>query len=232
MKNLFLIAFLYCSTNAAYAQTEVENKKSKSKEKKEIVAKTNYLELGINLTGAIASAGFHFADNFLSADPYFLHLKFITHKFGIRAGFGTSIYSKKKLDDIDNLGRIDAVYRTDFRVGLDYQTPIDEHWRLYYGVDVLKGFGNRQNDFLKDGVLAYNNYTDGTTGVGPILGIQYHLNKRISFQTEASVYFTYNTARQSVTYSNLPNLPPYRTSKSEWKMPIGVPHSLFVIVRF
>ena len=231
MKNLLLIVFL-CYSSAMYAQWEGKNKKSKPKEKKEIVARTNYLELGLNLTTAVASAGFHFADNLLADDPYFLHLKFVTHRVGIRAGFGTSLYSQKKLDDIDNLGRIDAVNRYDFRAGLDYQIPIDEHWRLYYGADFLKGFGSRQNDFLKDGVLAHNDYVDGTIGGGPILGIQYHLNNRISFQTEGTLYFTYNTAKQSVTYSNLPTLEPYSTSKSEWKMPVGVPHSLFVIISF
>ena len=229
MKNLLLLTLLFYSS-VSYAQWEGKNKKPKPKE--EIVAKKTYLELGINLTSAIASGGFHFADNFLSADPYFLHLKFVTHRIGIRAGAGTSIYSQKTLNLLNEQGRISAVNRTDIRLGLDFQTAIDEHWRIYYGADFLTGFGKGQNDFLDKGVTSNIRYDDKTIGGGPLLGIQYHLNKRISFQTEATLYFTYNTETQTVTYSNLPTLNVEPTTKSQWKMPLGVPHSLFVIVRF
>ncbi len=231
MKNLLLIALFLCSSTM-YGQEEKSDFKKKGKEKKEIVARKNYIELGVNLTTAVASGGFRFADNFIVTDPYFLHLKFVTHGFGLRTGFGSAFYSQKKLDNIDKEGRIDAFYRTDFRLGFDYQIPIDEHWRLYYGADILSGFGDTQNDFLKDGILAQNIYKEKTIGGGPILGIQYHLNKRISFQTEASLYFTYNISEQKIYYSNLPTLDPNFDTRSVWKMPTGVPQSLFIIIRF
>lgn len=231
MKKLLFIALVLCS-NIAYGQVEKSNPKKKVKEKKEIVARKNYFELGINLTTAIAAGGFRFTENFIVNDPYFLHLKVVTHGFGLRAGFGSAFYSQKRLDNIDKQGRVDAFYKTDLRLGLDYQIPIDEHWRLYYGVDVLSGLGSTQNDFLTDGVLSKINYKEKTIGGGPILGIQYHLNKRISLQTEATLYFTYTTSDKKVSYSNLPGLDPDFETKSVWKMPTGVPQSFFVIIRF
>jgi hypothetical protein len=230
MKNLLLIALFFTSCTTYGQVKDPETKKSK--EKKEIVTKKNYIELGLNLTTALASGGFRFTENFIVTDPYFIHLKIVTHRFGLRAGFGSAFYSRKRLDDLDKQGRIDAFYRTDFRIGADYQIPIDNHWRLYYGGDFLGGFGNRQNEFLSDGVLAKNNYEEKTIGGGPVLGLQYHLNKRISFQTEGSLYFTYNVSKQKVSYSNLPTLDTDYDTKSVWKMPTGVPQSLFVIIRF
>jgi hypothetical protein len=231
MKNLLLIALFFCSSTT-YGQVKDPNPTKKSKEKKEILSKKTYIELGLNLTTAIASGGFRSTENFIVTDPYFIHLKLVTHKFGLRAGFGMASYSQKRLDNIDKEGRIYAFYRTDIRLGLDYQIPIDNHWRLYYGGDILTGFGNTQNEFLKDGILAKNEYKEKTIGGGPLIGIQYHLNKRISFQTEAALYFTYNTSEKKVFYSNLPTLDPTFQTKEVWKMPTGVPQSLFIIIRF
>jgi hypothetical protein len=229
MKNhyLFLCLFFF-SVTATFAQGK---KEKKAKENKETTTeKKNYVELGVNVTTAIASGGFHFADKLIASDPYILHLKFVRQKFAIRLGAGASILSQKKGELINS--RITSGTNVDLRLGFDYQVPIDKHWRLYYGFDVLTGYGEGQSDTSIGGDVTDIRYEEKSIGGGPILGLQYHINKRISLQTEGTLYLKNTTRDKTLTYRSLPNLPPQLTSDNEWTMPVGIPRSLFVIIRF
>jgi hypothetical protein len=221
MKNYFLL-FLLLWTYAAQAQKSKADKSPKAAQK-------TYLELGLNVTGAIQSFVRNNTDSIYS-DPYALSLKFVTHKFGLRLGAGFSTRSSKYITLLQ--ARVDNLERVDLRAGLDYQHPINEHWRVYYGADVLYGTVNgfqQFNDGSKD-ILTVD-VKEKMVGVGPILGVQYHLNKRISFQTEAAFYFLQTNTTKAYTNSSLTNNPlPEKTSRYDF--PPGIPRSLSVIVRF
>lgn len=223
-KNYLFLCLFFCSLTVTFAQSKKEKK-----EKERTVEKKNYVELGVNVTTAIAAGGFHFADNLITTDPYILHLKFVRQKFAVRLGAGASILSEKKAELINS--RISSGNTFDLRAGLDYQVPIDNRWRLYYGFDVLLGFAKGQNDFSVAGDVTDLRVEEKSIGGGPILGLQYHINKRISLQTEGTLYFKNIQRNKTLTYRSLP-LSPEITKDNIWTMPIGVPRSLFVIIRF
>ncbi len=232
MKKRYLtfILLLFWGATQTFAQNAVVNiKEEKEKKKKDTNESKTYVELGINVTGAIASAGFRQTDSLQNSDPFFLHLKLVSHRFGVRLGAGASTLSKKKISEIDS--RIQSVSASDFRLGIDYQIPIDNRWRIYAGFDLISGYKKGQNDYSNAGGITKIRYTEKSIGGGPLLGLQFHLNKHISFQTEASLYLVNTTHQQTLTYSDL-KLPPNNSSGSDWTLPIGVPRSLFVIIRF
>ncbi len=232
MKKIYLfLPLLFFSTTVIFAQSKKEKKEKKSEElAKFTVDKKNYVELGVNVTTAIAAGGFHFADNLITSDPYILHLKLVRQKYAIRLGAGVSILSEKKGELINS--KINSGNTFDLRIGFDYQVPIDKHWRLYYGFDVLTGYAKGQNDFSIGGDVTTISFNEKSIGGGPILGLQYHINKRISLQTEGALYLKNTTRDKILTYRNLPNLPPQPSSDNIWSMPVGIPRSLFVIIRF
>jgi Outer membrane protein beta-barrel domain len=227
---LTLVLLLFWGATQTFAQkASVNFKEEKEKKKQENDNRKTYVELGVNVTGAIASAGFRQADSLQNSDPFFLHLKLVSHRFGVRLGAGTSTLSKKKISEIDS--RIQSVTASDFRLGLDYQIPIDNRWRIYAGFDLISGYKKGQNDYSNAGGITKIRYTEKSIGGGPLLGLQFHLNKRISLQTEAALYLVNTTTEKNLSYSDI-KVPPSNSSGSNWTMPIGVPRSMFVIIRF
>ena len=219
MKNYFIFV-LMLGTLTAQAQ------KNKFKKTKLLEAK-NYVEVGLNLTGAIQAFVHNQTDSIFS-DPYALSLKFVTHKFGIRLGAGYSYKTIKELTLVQ--ASVNEINRLDMRAGFDYQHPINERWRMYYGVDVLWGKSKQRLETSEGQSITIRNRNENLIGGGPLFGLQFHLNSRISFQTEASLYVLKSVGRSVYTNSNDPkfnvDLPIDKIS-----LPLGVPRSIAVIIR-
>jgi hypothetical protein len=230
MKNYFLIIF-FCFLGSHFAFAQKKKTKSKDKEVISFVTPRKvYAELGVNLTGAIAAGGFRYADNLNTEDPFFTQLKVVVYRFGIRGGYGGLFYSDKKISN--TVGEIQAKNEQMFRLGLDYQIPIDKRWRIYFGGDLIYGKGSGRSDYTNNGILLEETYTSNTFGGGGLYGVQFHVTKRISLQTEGSLYVTYANKDITQTYTSLSGQPSAQASEKKTNYPLGVPRSLFVIFRF
>ncbi len=218
MKNsiLFILMLGACTAQA-----------QKSKLKRNPLEAKNYLEVGLNLTGAIEAFVRNQTDSIFS-DPYALSLKFVTHKFGLRLGAG---YSYKTIKEITLVqASVDEVNRLDLRAGFDYQHPINDHWRMYYGLDVLYGKAKQRLETSEGQSITIRNRNENLIGGGPLFGLQYHLNSRISFQTEASLYILKSAGTSIYTSSLNPALNVERPI-DKVTLPLGVPRSISVIIR-
>lgn len=80
-----------------------------------------------------------------------------------------------KLDDFDDGNSVH------FRIGFEKRRLIKKNWWYYWGGDLLL---NVDDDFFVD-----NNPAFGTGfGIGPVFGLFYNFNDRISLSTESSLY--------------------------------------------
>lgn len=227
MKNtlLLVLCILFCSVLLA------QDKKSKTKkdEKSIVTQRKVYGELGVNITNAISAGGFRFTERLDKSDPFFAHFKIVAYRFGIRGGYGGAFYSDKELGDV--IGEIRSEQSHIARLGLDYQIPIDKRWRMYFGGDVIMGTATESRVRLDNAILIREDFNRKTTGIGGVYGLQFHINKHISLQTEATFYVT-NTKQERITsYPNLPGEPNGTTNSTLQRFPVGVPRSLYVIFR-
>jgi len=69
-----------------------------------------------------------------------------------------------------------------FNIGFERRRNITEKWKYYWGGDLIF---NRENNFRERSLIG-----DGV-GLGPILGIRYVINDKISFSTESTLYLVF-----------------------------------------
>jgi hypothetical protein len=217
----------YCFLLLLFGTLSVQAQKNKG-DASAAPAKKNYLELGVNVSGAVQAFVRNNTDSIVS-DPYALSLKFVTHKFGIRLGAGYSLKSSKYITLLQ--ARVEELARLDLRAGFDYQRPINEHWRIYYGADVLFGTVKGGDQYSEGKDVIKVDIDEKMFGAGPILGIQYHVNRHISFQTEAAFYYMQINSNKKYTYVSKPDLTKEEPTTT-YLFPPGIPRSLSVIIRF
>lgn len=225
MKNfLFIPILLLCFTTNVLAQ-----KKKLIKDKP--FDKKNYVELGLNLTGAIQTFVRNRTDS-VYTDPYALSFKKVNGAIGYRLGLGYSFRTTKDITLIQ--ARVNNLTRFDVRGGIERRFPIGEHWRIYAGADVLWGLVDGKNQFGEgnpNGEIITVKVSENMIGAGPFVGIQYQLNSRISFLTEASLYgMQINTKK---IYSSNLKQEILGTEKSDrFVFPPGMPRSIVIVYRF
>ncbi|MFZ4542631.1 MAG: hypothetical protein ACOYOA_01175 [Saprospiraceae bacterium] len=196
--------------------------------KKDDFQKINYLEIGVNISGAIGTFVQNRTDSIYS-DPYAIVAKYVNHNFGVRLGVGYALNSVKEINAIQ--ARVDGLKRLDVRGGLDYQHKINKHWRLHYGADVLFGSIRGKKQFSEGDNIYQIRITEKMIGLGPILGIQFHLTPRISLQTEAALYAMSTITMKEYYNSARPDLK-FTDKVTQLRFPPGIPRSIAVIVRF
>lgn len=69
-----------------------------------------------------------------------------------------------------------------FNIGFERRRDISEKWEYYWGGDLMF---NRETNFRERTLLG-----DGI-GLGPVLGIRYVVNEKISFSTESTLYLVF-----------------------------------------
>lgn len=225
MKNfLFIPILLLCITTSGFAQKKKSNKEKPFDQK-------NYVELGLNLTGAIQTFVRNRTDS-IYTDPYALSMKLVNNKMAYRFGFGYSFRTTKDITLIQ--ARVNNLSRFDIRAGIERRFPIGEHWRIYAGADVLWGLVDGKNQFGEgnpNGEIITVKVSENMIGAGPFVGIQYQLNSRISFLTEATLYGMRITTEK--TYATNLKPEPIGVEKSSRNVfPPGMPRSIVIVYRF
>jgi hypothetical protein len=165
---------------------------------------------------------FNLSSSTLPMLPYDITYKRIVGNKAFRTGIGltinnTSVYScsssssqptgpDQVTPSVTNSGN---VY---FRAGYEWRHDFNDRFMAYCGLDGIAQFGyfKSETSEISNGLpfsYHYNKTTDNITtlagGLGPVIGIQFFLTKRISILTESPVYFQYIHQKEGITdYSN------------------------------
>ena len=188
-------------------------------------------ELGINSTFFIANF-ISFSGNIPNlVSPYALTYKMWVGKHGFRSGIGANY--RERSDDGNNGSSTftSTTTQADVRLGYEYQLPLARRWNMYFGADLVYQYSlsKQKNSTTFESVTTT---TEGNTlGGGPVVGIQFFINERISLGTETTCYFQNADVVQS-THSTLQpefDSSSYSNTKSFSFIP---PTSIFVNIRF
>ena len=146
-------------------------------------------EIGVDATYFIKNI-LDFGSNNFTRDIYFLSYKRFFNKFAFRFGFDMS-YSNYKYDH-NNYNKNQNYFALRTRYGLEHRSNFSDKWTFYYGADFILHYYNSKS---------YESSTSVTTkskglkiGFGPIFGIEFNINKRLSLSTEGSLYGTLNVS--------------------------------------
>lgn len=92
-------------------------------------------------------------------------------------------------------------WTVDLRIGKEWRYALSNRWTWYAGFDLIGGIGKgvQHNLSTQHGRPDWksNRFAVGT---GPVMGIQFHLGRRISMYTEASLYWVYQEVNEQYDY--------------------------------
>jgi len=131
-------------------------------------------QIGINST-ALISQLINFSSNFsvFNSNYIFTYKKRKGNK-NFRLGVGGGFFFEK--EDSDKRSNVSIR----LRLGRERFTDISKRWRVYYGGDFKIDFDNTSAFFLDEPIRRYS------LGGGPVCGLQFNINSRLSLATEAS----------------------------------------------
>lgn len=228
MKKLLLIPILCCTFIWAPAQERVENIKDVNIDTDE--KKKTELQLGLNAT--------YFVSNFLGLNqnelvtsPYAFVGKLKYARMALRFGIGAESSNETQSGDFASNIFDRKKQGFDLRIGIERQQNISARWSVYYGLDALVGsqLDQTRASSVFDEVVTrtLNSYVGG----GPLLGVQFNINKRISLSTEGSFYTQVYSENQKNSFLNFPEQNTEERS-SRIGFNTSIPSELFFIIHF
>ncbi|MGV3598336.1 MAG: outer membrane beta-barrel protein [Bacteroidota bacterium] len=183
---LIVISFLLLS-QAAFAQTDDDLKPEH--------------QIGVNATLFIKQF-LSFNDNVFNSSPYSLTYKYIDQNEGWRIGLGGSNTSSKSNPNNGTNITSNTNINIDARLGYEWQKKLDKRWLMYYGLDGIYSYSKfRSTSSIQSGGFppkteeVISSTEDFGFGGGPILGMEFKINKRISLNAETAAYFNYRETR-------------------------------------
>lgn len=175
--------------------------------------------IGLNSTNVIKNL-LSFSSNSTN-DPYTLVGSLNKGNSAFRFGIGVDIATKKN-DDLRFADNTNSKF--DFRVGYQWTKQLWSNLYFIYGVDILGGW---ENDFSVIGSIS-NQDDIWKVGLGPISGVLYRINNRLSISTESSFYFNYSN--RTVTLKQ-PGLPDESARSHIYRFAHILPNALYVYFR-
>jgi hypothetical protein len=125
----------------------------------------------------------------------------------------------------------------DVRIGAEWQHGITKRWLFYNGVDAGYTYNlsriksSTVGGFPPEPVEITTENEEFGVFVGPVLGIEFKINNRISFNAETTLYYTYSESRRRENNPQFGQFNENRfTAASNFR--IIVPTSLFFVFSF
>jgi hypothetical protein len=164
-----------------------------------------------------------------SSDAYIVSYKYCFKNIGIRAAYGFDRLSNKEergagiVDEINN--------NMDAKLGVEYRFKISSRWHYALGVDGL--YFNHGDKVVAttefDVVTTTTNYEG--FGVAPFASLQFNLNRRLAFITEAGYNFLFGNEHIKSVFEKSTDLGSDKVktkSESRYNGPLAV----FLIFKF
>jgi len=215
---LLLIFFttLIFNSNTAFGQDE------------DSILNEKYSEFGINVTSFV-NEFISLNNNNSDVGKYMVTYKYHFGKKAFRLGLGGRFSQMD--DETEGGGNRSTKHNVfDIRVGYEIKNKISSRWAYYVGIDGVFGWNEfTSTTFNFDQVEIKNTLT--SFGGGPIMGIQFFINPKISLATEGGLFFVTDTSREMEKFSINPNFNKDESSSSS-RLNFGLPTSLFFIIRF
>ena len=178
MKSLCISFFILLGI-AAFAQDSRKNDNAIS------------YEVGLNLTNVLSS--FLSIDNEqLDADPYSVGFKIKKGKNVFRTSASLVLKNSLENDAIINGQRSlkDNVFG--LKLGYEKRMRISDRFSGFFGFDMLGEYRIEESEFVPNfGERVEDVQEQIVFGGGPVLGIMFHINKKLSLGTESTLYFIY-----------------------------------------
>jgi hypothetical protein len=218
MKIFITILFTVLAFGNAWAQEEAEPVKLQT-------------EIGIQ-TNALFGRLVNGSDNGLEQNPYLLTGKLVMGNLAIRAGIGGQY--DKQVDRVDGFANTTTTLkqRLDLRLGVERRMSLGDRWQGSLGLDVVAGW--TQDKTIEDS--GFDVITDTHDlqylGGGLAAGVKYQVTKRLSFGTEAYLYYTFGNLTDGEFFKNFP-VGEDKIQKSDVSnLKVGLPAALYLILEF
>ncbi|MBI1222534.1 MAG: hypothetical protein GC180_08020 [Bacteroidetes bacterium] len=225
LKKSLLLVFLFLLFGQTYAQDDTT--KHKKLEHQLAINATNFIQTLISFNGSV-----------FNNTPYNFQYKFLEwnsmnkYAFGLRTGFGYLV-NNSKLEQPNNVTETRST-SYNYRIGFEYQYKLKTRWTLYTGLDFVYG----KNDIISSSASFFNNQTNKSevknfsksAGIGPVLGIQFNISKRLALGTELTVY-SISTKQDRKIYRNGIENTGSSFKQSQVNSSISVPSFIYFIIR-
>lgn len=173
-------------------------------QKKEHADKAIHHEIGVNATYFIKQV-FSLSNNTLPTQPYQLTYKLIArNRIAGRLGIGADMSSTSTTVSGSTIPRDTKNSNVYGRLGIEYRKQVGRHFLAYAGLDFVTQLINSKttssttpnNPGFSQTVVTTDK--NNAFGGGPVLGIQYYINKRMSLYTEMPITFLTGKSSETV----------------------------------
>jgi len=162
---------------------------------------THRNEWGINITG-FATQFFSFNGNEVDEGSYLFTYKNIKGARALRLGLGFFVNHTNSEGGNNIAPLITNGFDIDFRIGLEKQFPIARRWLFTAGGDFLIGYKDITSRSESNFGTVEIKEEEFSAGIGPVLGVHFRFNQRVSIGTEGTVYLRYFNAKNSTDFGN------------------------------
>ena len=227
MKNLTCIFIVILFPLFTNAQEESHDKEHK-KEKRHLDL---FHEIGINSTYFL-NQFLNFSDKEIPQSPYLLTYKIGTKKHAIRLGAGGVFKESEKsietFDDTETLKDLSL----DLRAGYEFRNSFGNRWIGYFGADFIYTLtiDEQINNSGFDIVTIANNKSG--LGGGPVLGLQFHLTKKLMLGTEGAFYFIQSETKSNTKFENFTEFNTEAEIIKDKELATYLPSTLYLIFHF
>lgn len=216
MKKILSLSFMLCACLFLSAQTDSLFKGRTVRFQGQIgINATNFIKQFIVLNNSTQSQLSPFDVN----GKFLVGLKYTPSLLiGPRVGFGYSTNHNYSNNEQQNNERSTDNNSRSLRIGLELQQRISKRWTIYYGIDYINNKSSASTITTTSSTTGFPAVTTTTrtqiasasksTGGGPILGFQFHLNRWVCLGTETSFYYTQTISGQKISSSNPNNTVP------------------------
>lgn len=186
-----------------------------------------YREIGLNITQTLAGF-FNSGGQNIVNDPYLLSFKYIKKDRGFRTAFNMRVSNKNEFE-LSGFRKTKGS-SAHFRAGYERRYPVAKIFDVYWAIDGVLQWNYEDVEFDNFGSKLVFEDKETGFGVGPALGVMFHLNKYISLSTEGSLYAVYAKGKKVTQLDISSNPQTEEFERLEW-LP-SAPASLYFIVRF
>ncbi len=212
MKNkisVIFLAVLFC----AY-QTHAQNDEDQNIYKNDV---------SINITALLGNALSINDDD--TGVPYALSYRRIFNGWGLRISAAGNISNST----VNEFGFRSDLKKSDTELRLGYERihNLSQRFTITYGLDITGSYLSEKSEVFGQGGSFSQNQIQWLAGGGPAIRFMYHLNKRIIFHTESSMYFTAGQSSTENFNSSIPN-----RNEDLFFMDLAMPQALFITIAF